>query len=227
MFQENKLLKKKIEDLNALLEVREVEYNHAVSLMKEKLNLTRKTNENNINNQIIRENDVVFMRKRYNSLNEIYKDKNQKNKDLETKVFDLQMTIEKMKRDKTKQELLINKLTERLEAKIQLPSQSLSARSTNTQYCSKIELTKILKEKYILFINRNRLELELNHSTSQYASLLNELINIKQQNKELIEHEKNLSLVKDVSDNTVDDLKKEIKSYAYNKYNILVKKQLH
>lgn len=195
--------------------------------MKEKLNLTRKTNENNINNQIIRENDVVFMRKRYNSLNEIYKDKNQKNKDLETKVFDLQMTIEKMKRDKTKQELLINKLTERLEAKIQLPSQSLSARSTNTQYCSKIELTKILKEKYILFINRNRLELELNHSTSQYASLLNELINIKQQNKELIEHEKNLSLVKDVSDNTVDDLKKEIKSYAYNKYNILVKKQLH
>lgn len=184
--------------------------------MKEKLNLTRKTNENNINNQIIRENDVVFMRKRYNSLNEIYKDKNQKNKDLETKVFDLQMTIEKMKRDKTKQELLINKLTERLEAKIQLPSQSLSARSTNTQYCSKIELTKILKEKYILFINRNRLELELNHSTSQYASLLNELINIKQQNKELIEHEKNLSLVKDVSDNTVDDLKKEIKSYAYN-----------
>lgn len=150
MFQENKLLKKKIEDLNALLEVREVEYNHAVSLMKEKLNLTRKTNENNINNQIIRENDVVFMRKRYNSLNEIYKDKNQKNKDLEVKVFDLQMTIEKMKRDKTKQELLINKLTERLEAKIQLPSQSLSARSTNTQYCSKIELTKILKEKYIL-----------------------------------------------------------------------------
>lgn len=150
MFQENKLLKKKIEDLNALLEVREVEYNHAVSLMKEKLNLTRKTNENNINNEIIRENDVVFMRKRYNSLNEIYKDKNQKNKDLEVKVFDLQMTIEKMKRDKTKQELLINKLTERLEAKIQLPSQSLSARSTNTQYCSKIELTKILKEKYIL-----------------------------------------------------------------------------
>lgn len=150
MFQENKLLKKKIEDLNALLEVREVEYNHAVSLMKEKLNLTRKTNENNINNQIIRENDVVFMRKRYNSLNEIYKDKNQKNKDLEVKVFDLQMTIEKMKRDKTKQEILINKLTERLEAKIQLPSQSLSARSTNTQYCSKIELTKILKEKYIL-----------------------------------------------------------------------------
>lgn len=150
MFQENKLLKKKIEDLNALLEVREVEYNHAVSLMKEKLNLTRKTNENNINNQIIRENDVVFMRKRYNSLNEIYKDKNQKNKDLEVKVFDLQMTIEKMKRDKTKQELLINKLTERLEAKVQLPSQSLSARSTNTQYCSKIELTKILKEKYIL-----------------------------------------------------------------------------
>lgn len=165
--QENMLLKKKVEDLEAMLEVREIEYKKAVDIYKEKLVLTKKDKESCIfifillylvvtNNQVSTNNELYFARYRLNSMRELHDEKNKKVKDLETEVFDLNMKIEKMKREMAKQDCLINKLTERLETKLELPNHksfnNLSPRSTNTQYCTKSELINMTKEKYIYFI---------------------------------------------------------------------------
>lgn len=72
-----------------------------------------------------------------------------------------------------------------------------------------------------MYVYRKKLESDLNQANLQYASLLNETFQLRQQNRELLEHEKKLNFNTDINQNAIEDLNNDIKSYAYILFNTI------